>query len=41
MEIFEKVMILVVIVGKVVLLLEGLIDMDKEISCLEKELVKF
>ncbi len=40
MEIPEKAMASVVIAGKVVLPLEGLIDMDKEISRLEKELAK-
>ncbi|HDG6926922.1 valine--tRNA ligase, partial [Staphylococcus aureus] len=39
-EIPEKAMTSVVIAGKVVLPLEGLIDMDKEISRLEKELAK-
>ncbi|MGT2357469.1 hypothetical protein ACVPOS_13875 [Staphylococcus aureus] len=39
-EIPEKAMTSVVIAGKVRLPLEGLIDMDKEISRLEKELAK-
>ncbi|MEJ7304118.1 hypothetical protein WL900_13125, partial [Staphylococcus caprae] len=37
-EIPEKAMTTVVVAGKVVLPLEGLIDMDKEIARLEKEL---
>ena len=39
-EIPEKAMTSVVVAGKVVLPLEGLIDMDKEIARLEKELDK-